>query len=205
MRIVSGIYGGRRLRVPKGDRVRPTTDRVKESLFAILRDDLPGARCLDLFAGSGNLGIEALSRGAAHVTFVESQSVHIQIIKENLTSLGIGKENATVLRGDGRRVLNEFAENERQFDLIFLDPPYDTSLAQDALQVIGSCGVLAPEGVVVVEHARQKPPANFYGSLTRVRVQDYGYSVISFYRQVVAKGKESSLRFYDSDTESEES
>ncbi len=120
MRIVAGAYGGRRLTAPRGGRVRPTSDRVREALFSIL-GTVAGARVLDLFAGSGALGIEALSRGAAEATFVDSAPAAARAVRANLDALGIGAE---VRRADARAFLRSARAGGRQYDLVFLDPPY---------------------------------------------------------------------------------
>ena len=127
MRIVAGEYGGRRLVVPKDERVRPTADRVREAWMSILGKALPEARVLDLFAGSGALGLEALSRGAAHVTFVELHPASLRALDQNIAALGVA-DSVTVHRGDAMR----YAERagEAPFDIILADPPYTIDFAE---------------------------------------------------------------------------
>lgn len=127
MRIVAGEYGGRRLVIPKDERVRPTADRVREAWMSILGEALPEARVLDLFAGSGALGLEALSRGAAHVTFVELHPASLRALDQNIAALGVA-DSVTVHRGDAMR----YAERagEAQFDIILADPPYTIDFAE---------------------------------------------------------------------------
>ena len=127
MRIVAGEYGGRRLVVPKDERVRPTADRVREAWMSILGEALPEARVLDLFAGSGALGLEALSRGAAHVTFVELHPASLRALDQNIAALGVA-DSVTVHRGDAMR----YAERagEAPFDIILADPPYTIDFAE---------------------------------------------------------------------------
>jgi 16S rRNA (guanine966-N2)-methyltransferase len=127
MRIVAGEYGGRRLVIPKDARVRPTADRVREAWMSILGKALPDARVLDLFAGSGALGLEALSRGAAHVTFVELHPPSLRALDQNIAALGVG-DSVTVHRGDAMR----YAEGAGQaaFDVILADPPYTIDFAE---------------------------------------------------------------------------
>jgi 16S rRNA (guanine966-N2)-methyltransferase len=127
MRIVAGEYGGRRLVVPKDERVRPTADRVREAWMSILGNALPDARVLDLFAGSGALGLEALSRGAAHVTFVELHPASLRALDQNIAALGVA-DAVTVHRGDAMR----FAERagDAAFDIILADPPYTIDFAE---------------------------------------------------------------------------
>jgi 16S rRNA (guanine(966)-N(2))-methyltransferase RsmD len=121
MRIVGGTWGGRRLQAPPGDATRPTSDRVREALFSILGDRVAGARVLDLFAGSGALGLEALSRGAAEATFVDVAAPAIRAVRANLDALGAGAE---VRRQDALRYLGSARNGARDYDLVFLDPPY---------------------------------------------------------------------------------
>lgn len=184
MRVIGGQYRGIRLRAPRGLRARPTTDRVKESLFAILRHDTPGARVLDLFAGSGALGIEALSRGARHATFVDSHAECVDAVRGNLSQARVDEQSALVLKMDAGNALTDFERRGETFGVVFVDPPYDSNLANEALRRLGLSRTADPDGVVVVEHDRRAAPADYYGRLTRVRVEDYGDTVISFFRQV---------------------
>ncbi len=126
MRIVAGQFGGRRLVMPKDARVRPTPDRVREAWMSILGEELAGARVLDLFAGSGALGLEALSRGAGSVTFVELNPPSLRALSENIAALGV-EESVTVHRGDALRYAERLTGNE--FDLVLADPPYTTDQA----------------------------------------------------------------------------
>jgi 16S rRNA (guanine966-N2)-methyltransferase len=127
MRIIAGEFRGRRLRPPPDRRVRPTTDRVREAWFSIVRDAVPGARVLDLFAGSGALGIEALSRGAVHATFVEFGAASLAVLRQNLADLDL-EERATVRRADALRYVAKLEDGA--FDLAFADPPYTTGQAE---------------------------------------------------------------------------
>ncbi len=126
MRIVGGTWGGRKLEAPVGRQTRPTTDRVREAWMSAIAGELPGARVLDLFAGSGALGIEALSRGAAHVTFVESQAAVVAILRKNLRAIDIPEERYRVVRGDVFTALDRLG---REFDIALADPPYASGLA----------------------------------------------------------------------------
>src|SRR4051794_14058544 len=154
MRVIAGQWGGRPLRAPRGSAVRPTSDRVREALFSILAARVPGARVLDLFAGSGALGIEALSRGAAAATFVDSEDAAIRAVKANLATVGA---EAEVRRADARRFLGSASGAARQYDLVFLDPPY--RLARDLGDVLTAAlpAVLAPGAAVVAESDRRAP------------------------------------------------
>jgi 16S rRNA (guanine966-N2)-methyltransferase len=154
MRVIAGRWGGRRLQAPPGDATRPTSDRVREALFSVLGDRVDGARVLDLFAGSGALGIEALSRGAAEVTFVDSAPAALKALRANLTALGAEAESR---RQDARRFLASASSAAREYDLVFLDPPYRLAdrLGGELSQTLPA--VLAPGAVVVSESDRRSP------------------------------------------------
>ena len=156
MRVIAGIYGGRTLKGPKGANTRPTSDRVREALFSILGERTAGARVLDLFAGSGALGLEALSRGAASATFVDDDRAAIVAIKSNLSALGA---TAEVRQTDALRHLNTASAGGAQYDLVFLDPPYRHAerLAQPLSEALPA--VLAPGAVAVAESDRRAPLA----------------------------------------------
>jgi 16S rRNA (guanine966-N2)-methyltransferase len=151
VRIVAGTYGGRRLAAPRGGRTRPTADRVREALFSML-GPLADARVLDLFAGSGALGLEALSRGAAEATFVDSSPAAVRAVRANLESLGA---DADVRRADARAFLRNARAAGRQYDLVFLDPPYQRAGAVAEALAGDLAAVLAPRGRVVAESDRR--------------------------------------------------
>jgi 16S rRNA (guanine966-N2)-methyltransferase len=153
MRVIAGRYGGRELVAPRGRATRPTSDRVREALFSILAD-VGGARVLDLFAGSGALAIEALSRGAAQATLVDSGAGAVAAIKGNLEALGI---EADVQRADALRFLGRAAGSKRQYDLIFVDPPYRHAGSFSTQLTAALVPVLAPEARVVAESDRRRP------------------------------------------------
>ncbi len=156
MRVIAGQLGGRRLKAPRGSGTRPTSDRVREALFAVLTD-VRGARVLDLFAGSGALGIEALSRGAAKVVFVERDGGAVRALKDNLTALGIEPVDAEVRHAEALRALDGARTREETYDLVFIDPPYvqarDWGLSLST--VLPS--LLEPAARVVVESDRRAP------------------------------------------------
>jgi 16S rRNA (guanine966-N2)-methyltransferase len=156
MRIVAGRFGGRRLRAPAGRATRPTSDRVREALFSILGERICDAHVLDLFAGSGALGLEALSRGAAAVTFVDSEPGAIRAVSDNLAALDAA---ADVRRDDALRFLHSAARAGRHYDLVFLDPPY--RLAERLGRPLSDAlpAVLGPSAVVVAESDRRVPLA----------------------------------------------
>jgi 16S rRNA (guanine966-N2)-methyltransferase len=156
MRIVAGTLGGRRISAPPGSDTRPTSDRVREALFSAL-GPIDGARVLDLFAGSGALAIEALSRGADHALLVDSDARAIAAIKANLAALGVDAARASVRRRDALRVLRDAREAGESYDLVFLDPPYRlaTGLGPDLADSL--LPVLAPAARVIGESDRRTP------------------------------------------------
>ena len=156
MRVVSGSARGRRLKELQGMETRPTTDKVKESLFNVIQFDIPGRKVLDLFGGTGQLGIEALSRGAAHCTFLDQRRDAVALIRENLKLCRL-EENAKVMQGDSLAFLNSCRE---KFDVIFLDPPYHTDLMDRALELVTKIDILSEHGIIICETMadRQLPP-----------------------------------------------
>jgi 16S rRNA (guanine966-N2)-methyltransferase len=154
MRIVGGAWGGRRLQAPPGDATRPTSDRVREALFSILGDRVEGARVLDLFAGSGALGLEALSRGAAEATFVDSAAAPVKALGANLAALG---GEAEVRRQDALRFLGSARKQARVYDLVFLDPPYRLANRLGGRLSEALPNLLAPGATVVTESDRREP------------------------------------------------
>ena len=184
MRVIGGAAKGRRLLAPKGQAVRPTADRVKESLFNILPRDFSGKKVLDLFAGTGNLSIEALSRGADHALLVDSSERSVAAIKENLRRLGFAARSEVWLAPAARSIRSLGRRNE-SFDYIFLDPPYDQRLIQRTLDLIGQCNVLRPSGTLVAEHSVREALQPLYGSLQLQDQRRYGDTLLSFYQAQV--------------------
>lgn len=156
MRIVAGRYGGRRLSAPRGDATRPTSDRVREALFQRL-GPLDGQRVLDLFAGSGALALEALSRGAASATLVDSAPAAIKAIRANIAALGVGAEQVEVRRQDVRAFLRSARTACQEYDLVLVDPPYRLAAELGRELSPSIAAVLAPGGVVVSESDRRSP------------------------------------------------
>lgn len=144
MRVITGSARGRRLKEPVGRDIRPTTDKVKESLFNIVQFDIEGRRVLDMFAGTGQLGIEALSRGAREAVFLDEDSRAIRLVKENLAACEL---EGRVLQGDSIGLLRALGT----FDVIFIDPPYDAGLAVRALEEIKKIDILSDGGIIVCE------------------------------------------------------
>ncbi|MBQ9059801.1 MAG: 16S rRNA (guanine(966)-N(2))-methyltransferase RsmD [Firmicutes bacterium] len=178
MRVIAGIYKGRKLESPENYDIRPTTDKAKEACFSILNNDIPGARVLDLFAGTGALGIEALSRGAAECVFTDHSRQSIGLVKRNLAHCGAGSE-ARVIAGDFRKVLPGLSGI---FDVILMDPPYNKGLLDEALEIISEHGLLAEGGVIVCEHRKEEELPPQVGILTKEKERRYGIVKLSIYR-----------------------
>ena len=177
MRIVGGRLARRPIQAPKGDRTRPTTDRVREALFSLLgaRMDVGGARVLDLFAGSGALGLEALSRGAARATFVERHGPTLALARRNAVDLGVA-ERATFLRADALATLRRLADGGPEADLVLADPPYDLPDLPDLPALVRP--VLAPGGLLALEHDARHA---FDGAPGHVLSRAYGRTVVSLF------------------------
>ncbi len=150
MRVITGSARGRKLKTPENDDIRPTTDNVKEAVFNIIQFDVEGRRVLDLFAGTGQLGIEALSRGAAEAVFVDRDREAVKIVKENLKTCSL---QAAVRQEDALTALRR----DEKFDLIFVDPPYDAGLYGDVLETIKSVDKLTDGGIIICEARRDEP------------------------------------------------
>jgi len=179
MRVISGKARGVNLKTPEGMLTRPTTDRVKEALFSIIQFDIPGAKVLDLFGGSGQLGIEALSRGANEATFVDSQKTACALIRENLKRTHF-EECAKVICADYADFLKK---SVKRYDIILLDPPYAEKFLENALKLITEIDILQSGGIIVTERPVEKSlDLNFPGY---ARSKDYKYSstVLTIYRK----------------------
>lgn len=177
MRVIAGRFGGRRLLDAPREGVRPTSDRVREALFARL-GALDDCRVLDLYAGTGTLGIEALSRGAAHTTFIERSRAALAVLGRNLTALGLAEEGVVrVMRGDVATALRRLARDAEMFDRVFIDPPYESAEAVRALEALVAGGLLAPDAEVVVEASRRHPVGPVPG-LVRLDERRYGDTLI---------------------------
>jgi 16S rRNA (guanine966-N2)-methyltransferase len=180
MRVIAGRYGGRRLVAPKGRGTRPTTERVREAIYATL-GDIAGTRVLDLFAGSGALGIEALSRGAREVVFVERDRAAIAALQQNLTTLEVSGEHAQVRRQEAVGALQAARKRKETYDLILIDPPYGRA-PELWPRIAGALPeLLAPQGRVVLERDRRTPlPAGLGPALAKER--RYGDTLIAIHR-----------------------
>ncbi len=180
MRIIGGSARGRRIAPPKGGAIRPTTDRVREALFNILPRDLAGRRVLDLFAGSGSLSLEALSRGAESALLVDTSAAAAKLIQRNVDALGF-TDRARIWKYPVGKALSRLADEGVAYDAIFLDPPYDGGWIGKTLAAIARAGTLHPEGVVVAEHSMREGVEEGYGALMRRDRRRYGDTVLSFF------------------------
>ncbi len=183
MRIIAGKYRGRRLKSPPSLETRPTSDRLRETLFNILAPRVKGARFLDLCAGSGAVGIEALSRGATHATFVDQSRKMCALIEANLQALTVDENDAEVVNGEAKEFLLRRAKKEGPpFDTIFFDPPYEADY-DVVLEGLGEHDgvLLAAAAIVVVEHHKKRELAEEFGVLHRYRTLKQRDSVLSFY------------------------
>ncbi|MEK6325348.1 MAG: 16S rRNA (guanine(966)-N(2))-methyltransferase RsmD [Acidobacteriota bacterium] len=179
MRVIGGIHRGRRLRTIGGLAVRPTSDRLRERLFNILAPRIQGSRFLDICAGSGAVGIEALSRGASEVTFIERSRRACAVIEANLASLGIAQ--ATIINQNAAVSLKQLDQETTQFDIAFFDPPYASEIYTQVMNQLSSGNLLTAEALVIVEHRVKTPPGPDCGKLRIFREVKQGESALAFY------------------------
>ena len=179
MRVVAGRAKGVALKTPDGMLTRPTADRVKEAMFSIIQFDLPGTAVLDLFGGTGQLGIEAISRGAKSATFVDSREDACRLIRENLKRTGMEKESR-VVRMD---YLEFLKRNKESFDIILLDPPYAEEYLENSLKMITEIDILQSGGIIVAERPLGKDLLLDFEGFTRSRDYKYGNTLLAIYRK----------------------
>ena len=179
MRVISGKAKGKVLKTPDGMLTRPTADRVKEALFSILQFELPGARVLDLFGGTGQLGIEALSRGAQYAVFVDEREPACALIRENLKRTAL-TDQGRVLRSDYLQYLKRCKE---KFDIILLDPPYAEVFLENALKMITEIDILQSGGIIVTERPADKDLSLSFEGFTRSKDYKYGKTLLTLYRK----------------------
>lgn len=188
MRVIAGKYKGRKLNSPEDSSVRPTTDKAKEALFSILTNEICGARVLDLFAGTGGLGIEALSRGADYCLFADSSRKSLGLIKSNLEHCGV-EEKTRVAAGDYAKILKNLGLRieeglEEPFDIIFLDPPYDAGYMDEAFRLIREGRVLAEDGIIVAEHRKHEELPEVLHGFEKAKERRYGVVKLSIYNNM---------------------
>ena len=181
VRVIGGLARGRRLHAPPGRQTRPTSDYLREVLFDLLGQQVSGRSFLDLYAGTGAVGIEALSRGAARAVFVEHDRRAVASLRRNLEVSGL-MEKAEVVPAEVLRYLRRAASTPHRFDMIFLDPPYRGADAATALLLIASKGLLAPGGMVIMERSSQSASLPAPGGIAQVREVRHGDSILELYR-----------------------
>ena len=181
MRVIAGAMKGRRLVAPRGRATRPTADQVRIALMDTLTPWLPGARMLDLFAGAGSVGLEALSRGAAQVTFVERDARAFAALEQNVKTLGLDAV-ARRLRLDVDRALARLAAEGARFEIVFLDPPYEPDLVTATLERLGEGAVVAAGALVIAQHFTKRPPPESVGALAAFRARRFGETTLTFFR-----------------------
>jgi 16S rRNA (guanine966-N2)-methyltransferase len=191
MRVIAGIYRSRILKCLKGLALRPTSDRLRETLFNVLGSGIQGSRFLDVFAGTGAVGIEALSRGAEHVSFIENHAPSAALIRKNLATLKV-HSGVTVICADAIRGLEtleaKIKAGDAAYDYIFIDPPYAaTADYSRVLQKVGASKLLADRGIVTVEHRKTFDLPESFDTLKRVRLLRQGDAALSFYRREEAQ------------------
>ncbi|NLX63812.1 MAG: 16S rRNA (guanine(966)-N(2))-methyltransferase RsmD [Clostridiaceae bacterium] len=180
LRVIGGTARGVPLKSPDPKNTRPTMDRTKESLFNILMPYISDARVLDLFSGSGSLGIESLSRGAKEAVFVDNSKHCRNIIIENLKKTKL-EDHSTVIVLDVFKAIKLLSKRNAKFDIIFMDPPYNMNFVAKTIQNIVEFDIIAEEGIIACEHHVNEQPPDSVGCLRKVRTKDYGETIYSFY------------------------
>lgn len=183
MRVIAGTYKGKRLKAVPGVSTRPTTDKVKEAVFQVIGPYFQGGTCLDLFAGSGSLGLEAISRGMDRAIFVDQHPKAVQVIKQNVAQLNLESE-VEVFRADAYRALGAAAKRGLSFDLIFLDPPYGKGQYEKLVSHALELHLLTEDGIIYCEHAAMETPLLNLDELALLKQENYGGTIgISIYQR----------------------
>jgi 16S rRNA (guanine966-N2)-methyltransferase len=191
MRIIGGEFRSRLIAMPKGVDIRPTQDKVRQAIFNLLAD-VSGKRVLELFAGSGAFGIEAISRGSSYAAFVDNNFRCVETIQANLVSLHIDMDYYDIIRANALSVLPRLAKDEKKFDLVFMDPPYHLGMAKKCLINIDSYDILAPNSRVVVEHFKKDLLETGLKSIRFEKERRYGDVVITIFRKVAHEKRKDS-------------
>lgn len=189
MRIIGGELKSRKIRFPKSKLTRPMTDRSKETVFNVLGGLVFGKHVLDLFAGSGSLGLEALSRGAIDTTFVDRADWAVQVIRKNLSELEL-ESRAVVFQSDVIRAIDKLAKKKKSFSLVFIDPPFNANLVKKTLIKLDQSGIVLPFGQIVVGHTRQEEIPEAVGDFRVTRVKRIGQACLSFLFRVETQHEE---------------
>jgi 16S rRNA (guanine(966)-N(2))-methyltransferase RsmD len=182
LRIISGERRGRLIKTVSGSSTRPTTDRVKESLFNILQPRLPGSSVLDLYSGTGNLGLEALSRGCEDAVFVEKDPKALAVLRENCRSMDY-PDYIDIMPLDVRKAIPVLSAKGRTFDIVIMDPPYNHDLESPTIEALDTYGLVKEDGIIVVEHLLVDEQQDSIGSFARYDIRKYGNTAISLYRK----------------------
>jgi len=180
LRVVAGSFRGRKLETIDDRTVRPTSDKVKESLFNIIAEYILDSQFLDLFAGSGAIGIEALSRGSTNVFFVDISNDSLKILKKNLSTLHI-EDKIEMYNADYKTAIEKFKFKNIKFNIIYIDPPYFKAIAQDALALVEEASILSQNGIIAVEHDEKDSMPQNQGKLFLLKQKKYGGTKLSFY------------------------
>ncbi len=183
MRIIGGKYRGRVIKMPGGLDVRPTQDRVREAIFNVIREKIPGSDVLDLYAASGAFGIESFSRGALSVAFVDNNTKCIKAIKDNLASLGESVKTTQILKSEALMAIDRFRKEGRRFDVVFLDPPYYRDIAKNSLIKMSTCDILSQRSFVIAEHFKKDVLPREISGIALFKEKRYGDTAVSFYRK----------------------
>lgn len=183
MRVIAGEARGHKLDTLKGNATRPTMDKVKGAVFNMIADSVCDSRVLDLFAGSGALGIEALSRGARSAVFVDKSRESVGIIKKNLAHTKL-EGRSTVMNCDAHEAVLKLEREKLKFDIIFMDPPYNKKIAQKALIFLESNVILEDDAMIIVEHSRDDELPEEVGRFRKIKFRQYGITIISFYQYI---------------------
>ncbi|MDP4182543.1 MAG: 16S rRNA (guanine(966)-N(2))-methyltransferase RsmD [Bacillota bacterium] len=183
LRVISGDARGHKLKTIKGNTTRPTSDRVKENLFNIIAGYITKAQVLDLFAGTGSLGIEALSRGASSAVFVDFSRECASIIKDNLVHTKF-LEKSEIINNEVKFAIQKLFDSGKKFDIIFMDPPYNKNFVEETLNYLSNSDIMLDDGIIVAEHDIEDIMIEQIGNLKIFRSQKYGDTVLSFYNKI---------------------
>ncbi len=186
LRIIGGQFRGRKIKQPELDSVRPTKDRIRQAVFNVIAAAVPGTSVLDVFAGSGAYGLEALSRGAEKAVFVEKNPLCIRIINDNVAALGVAGFSE-VVTADAFKYLEDVCEAKYRFDLVFADPPYNTDMAKNFLLKVNQYDILNPSGILVIEHGVPEALPDAEGFFTLLKRKTYADISVSFYQKMLKK------------------
>lgn len=182
MRIISGKARGRRIDAPEGLNTRPVTDQIRESLFNMWQMDIYDSEFLDLFSGSGSMGLEAMSRGASKVVMVDNSIEATRIIKQNIVNTGLGDVKHQVCKGDVFREITRLDNNNEQFDIIYVDPPFTVDeIFYPLMEALGQVNILKENGVLAIRTLKVKKMGDIYGCLSKTKDKMYGISCVHFY------------------------